>query len=322
MKYSALLLRDMHPSGKTLLEENDCEVMIADGTELSDYQDQLKRCNAIFVRNEPVTSQMIDMAPNLKVIAKHGVGYDNIDVAYATKKGIQVVYAPLGNNNSVAEMAMMHILSCARRIRRSQQELINGNYDIRFVLNDTHEIKGKTLALIGCGRIAGLVAQKASAGFGMRVIGYDPFVKPGMTECGIEVIADRDQVFSEADFVSVHLPALPDTIHSIGIKEFRLMKKTAFLINTARGNVIQEDDLVEALNTGEIAGAGLDVFEKEPVEKNNPLLAMDHVSVTPHCSGLTVEASENLSYTGAAGILEVLYHKPLTWPVNKVEYNG
>ncbi len=322
MKYSVLLLRDLHPSGKTLLEEHDCEVMIAEGPALLDYQDQLERCNAIFVRNEPVTPQMMDMAPNLKVIAKHGVGYDNIDVEYASKKGIQVVYAPLGNNNSVAEMAIMHILSCARRMRYSQQELINGNYNIRFTLNNTHEIKGKTLALIGCGRIARLVAEKASAGLGMKVIGYDPFVKPGMMECGIEVVEDRNRVFSEADFVSVHLPALPDTIHSIGMKEFGIMKKTAFLINTARGNVIREEELVDALNRGEIAGAGLDVFEDEPVKKNNPLLAMDHVSVTPHCSGLTVEASENLSYTGAAGILEVLYHKPLTWPVNKVECNG
>ncbi len=322
MKYKALFLRDLHESGKKLLQEHDCEVVIARSLKLEEYRDQLEACDAVFVRNEPVTAEMMDLAPNLKVVAKHGVGYDNIDVAYATKKGIQVVYAPTGNINSVAEMTMLHILSCARRLRHSQEEFIKGNYNVRFQMNDTHEIEGKTLALIGCGNIARLVAKKAVYGFGMRVIGYDPFVKKKQLECGIEMIEDRDQVFAEADFVSIHLPSLPDTIHSIGKREFQLMKPTAYLINTARGNLICEEELIEALKTGEIAGAGLDVYEEEPPAADNPLLFMDQVNVTPHCGGLTVEASERLSYTGAKGILEVLYHEPLTWPVNQVRDDG
>lgn len=318
MKYCALLLKDLHCSGKNLLEQHNCEVRIAKGPALEDYVEDLKVCSAIFVRNEPVTKEMIDLAPDLKVIAKHGVGYDNIDVAYATKKGIRVVYAPLGNIESVADMAMLHILCCARRMHHTQTEFYQGNYNVRFQMNGTHQLKGKTLGLIGCGNIGKLVAQRAGHGFGMRVIGYHPTRTPGPDGAGIEITNDRESVFRESDFVSIHLPARPDTIHSIGRQEFQWMKKTAYLINTSRGNIVCEQDLAEALRLGEIAGAGLDVFEGEPVGMDNPLLRMDNVFATPHCSGLTDEASETLSYTGAQGILEVLYHKPVTWPVNEV----
>lgn len=318
MKHIALLLKDLHCSGKNLLEQNDCEVRIAKGPKLADYIDDLKVCNAIFVRNEPVTKEMIDNAPNLKVIAKHGVGYDNIDVVYATRKGIQVVYAPRGNIESVADMAMLHILCCARRMHHTQTEFYRGNYNVRFQMDGTHQLKGKTLGLLGCGNIGRLVAKRARYGFGMEVIGYHPTQASGLNEYGIEITNDREAVFRQSDFVSIHLPSVPETIHSIGKQEFHWMKGTAYLINTARGNILCEDELIDALKQKEIAGAGLDVFEKEPVDIENPLLHMDNVFATPHCSGLTDEASEALSYTGAQGILEVLYHKPVTWPVNEV----
>lgn len=318
MKYCALLLKDLHCSGKQLLEQHSCEVRIAKGPAIADYIEDLRVCDAIFVRNEPVTKEMIDQAPNLKVIAKHGVGYDNIDVEYATKKGIQVVYAPTGNIESVADMTILHILCCARKIRHTQEEFYRGNYNIRFQMSGTHELKGKILGIIGCGHIGQLVARRARYGFGMEVIGYHPARTPGPDESGIVITNDRKSVFCSSDFVSIHLPAAPDTIHSIGMQEFQWMKKTAYLINTARGSIIRENELIKALDQKEIAGAGLDVFEQEPPSAENPLLHMDNVFATPHCSGLTDEASENLSYTGAAGILEVLYHKPVTWPVNRL----
>lgn len=318
MKYRVLLLKDVHRSGKNLLKQHDCEVRIAKGPKMTDYLEDLKSCHAVFVRNEPVTREMIDQAPNLRVIAKHGVGYDNIDVDYATEKGIQVVYAPTGNIESVADMTMLHILCCARKIRHTQTEFYGGNYNVRFQMSGTHELKGKTLGLIGCGNIGKLVARRARYGFDMKAIGYHPTRTPGPDAFGIDIANDREFVFRNSDFVSIHLPATPDTVHSIGRREFLWMKPTACLINTARGSILRENELIEALNQGEIAGAGLDVFEKEPVDPENPLLHMDNVFVTPHCSGLTDEASENLSYTGAQGILEVLYHKPVTWPVNQV----
>lgn len=319
MEYRVLLLRDVHESGKKLFEEHDCEIVVAKGTALEDYLQDLRVCDALLVRNEPVTAKMMDEAGNLKVIAKHGVGYDNIDVEYATKKGIQVVYAPMGNMNSVADMAMLHILGCARRLRHTQNEFYSGNYDVRFQMADTHQLFGKVLGVIGCGKIARGVAKRAKYGFGMRVIGYDPYIKPGMLDCGIEVLEERDEIFKQADFVSIHLPSTSDTIHSIGMREFELMKKTACIINTARGNILCEEELIQALDQKIIAGAGLDVFETEPVEAGHPLLKMDQVLVTPHCSGLTDEASEEISRTAAMGILEVLYNKEVTWPVNEVK---
>ena len=316
MKYCVLLFKDVHSYGKNLLEQNDCEVRIAKGPHIGDYIDDLKVCSALFVRNEPVTKEIIDQAPNLQVIAKHGVGYDNIDVEYATEKGIQVVYAPMGNIESVADMTMLHILCCARKIHHTQNEFFRGNFNIRYQMDGAHQLKGKTLGLIGCGNIGKLVAKRARYGFDMEVIGYHPTQTPGLNQFGIRITHDREAVFRESDFVSIHLPATPDTIHSIGKREFQWMKKTAYLINTARGSIICEQELIDALNQKEIAGAGLDVFEKEPADMDNPLLHMEQVFATPHCSGLTDEASESLSYTGAQGILEVLYHKPITWPVN------
>lgn len=319
MGYRVLLLRDVHESGKKLFEEHDCEIVVAKGTELEDYLQELRVCDALLVRNEHVTAKMMDEAGNLKVIAKHGVGYDNIDVEYATKKGIRVVYAPMGNMNSVADMAMLHILGCARRLRHTQNEFYNGNYDVRFQMADTHQLFGKVLGVVGCGKIARGVAKRAKYGFGMRVIGYDAYIKPGMLDCGIEVLEERDEIFKQADFVSIHLPSTSNTIHSIGMREFGLMKKTAYVINTARGNILCEEELIQALEQKIIAGAGLDVFETEPVEAGHPLLKMEQVLVTPHCSGLTEEASEEISRTAAMGILEVLYNKEVTWPVNEVK---
>ncbi|WP_162606816.1 hydroxyacid dehydrogenase [Megamonas hypermegale] len=318
MKYCVLLLKDVHSSGKELLKQNDCEVKIAKGQNIEDYIDELKICDAIFVRNEPVTREMIDKAPNLKVIAKHGVGYDNIDVAYATEKKIQVVYVPKGNIESVADMTMLHILSCARKIHQTQNEFYGGNYNIRYQMSGTHQLKNKILGLIGCGNIAKLVAKRAKYGFGMKVIGYHPRRPEGIDENGIQIMNDREAVFKMADFISIHLPAKKDTIHSIGMYEFELMKPTAYLINTARGNIVREDELITALEKKEIAGAGLDVFAKEPVDLNNPLLHMENVFATPHCSGLTDEASENLSYIGAKQILEVFHHEPVDYPVNNI----
>ena len=274
--------------------------------------------DAVFVRNEKITAEIMDAAPKLKVIAKHGVGYDNIDVEAATKRKIQVVYAPRGNTNAVAEDAMMMILCCARRYGQAHNELVRGNYDIRYVLNDAYEVTGKTLGLIGCGNIARNLAKKAKYGFGMKVIGFDPFVNV-KTEADIELATDREEVFRQADFISIHMPSTPETRHSIGENEFQMMKKTAYIINTSRGDIIDETALIQALQKGELLGAGLDVFETEPVGMDNPLLVMDEVITSPHIAGMTKEASDKLSLMGAEGIVQALYGEKLTWPVNHLE---
>ena len=319
MKYKVFLLKDVAQSGKDYLKEHDCDVVIAASEDEDEIIKQAQGCHGIFVRNENVTARMMDGIPTLKVIAKHGVGYDNIDIEAATKRNIQVVYAPLGNVNSVAEHALLLLLACARKYTIASDELKSGNYAIRFSLSGAHEIKGKTLGLLGYGHIAKCFAKKAKNGLEMNVISYTRSSKPGINEDGVEMVENRDDLFKRADYLSIHVPSTPETRHSIGMREFMLMKKGACIINTARGNIINEAELVEALNKGIIAGAGLDVLEKEPVDKDNPLLKMEQVVVTPHVAGMTVEASDALSLTGAKGIVETLYGLPITYPVNTIK---
>lgn len=318
MSYRVVLLKKLADTGINYLKENDCEVFISSGTTEEEYINDMKDCNALFVRNEKITGKMMDMAPNLKVIAKHGIGYDNIDVESATKRNIQVVYAPTGNVNSVAEHALMLILCCAKRLELVNHEMKNGNYEIRYTLPDAHEVKNKTLGLIGCGNIAKMLAKKAYFGMDMRVIGYDPYQKSGMNEFGIEILEDRNEVIKQSDFISIHLPSTNDTKGGFGKAEFEIMKETAYLINTSRGDVIKEADLIDALENESIKGAGLDVFETEPVKQDNPLLNMINVITSPHSAGMTVEASNALSLAGAQGIVEVLHGKKITWPVNQI----
>lgn len=318
MSYRVVLLKKLADTGINYLKEHDCEVIISSGKTEEEFIKDMKDCDALFVRNEKITGAMMDTVPGLKVIAKHGIGYDNIDIDAATKRGIQVVYAPMGNVNSVAEHAMMLILTGAKRYGIVNGEMKNGNYDIRYTLSDGYEVKNKTLGLIGCGNIAKALAKKAHFGMEMRVIGYDPYQKPGLNEAGIEILGSREEVISQSDFISIHLPSTIETRGSFGKKELEMMKSTAFLINTSRGDIVAEEDLILALKKGIIKGAGLDVYEKEPVGAENELLKMDNVIATPHTAGMTVEASDALSLTGAQGIIEVLYGKEITWPVNRI----
>lgn len=301
-----------------MLKENNCEVIISSGTTEEEYINEIKDCDALFVRNEKITPKIMDAAPKLKVIAKHGIGYDNIDINYATKKGIQVVYAPLGNINSVAEHAMLLIMTCARRYGFVEREFKSGNYNIRYTLEDAHDVNGKTLGLIGCGNIGQELAKKAIYGFNMKVIGYDPYVNEEKLDIPIEIVESKEDLLKKSDFISLHMPSTKETKGSFGLEEFKMMKKSAYIINTSRGDIIKEKDMIQALKEGIISGAGLDVYEKEPISIDNSLLSMDNVIATPHCAGMTAEASERLSYGGAQGILEVLLNKKLTWPVNKL----
>lgn len=318
MSYQVLLLKKLADTGIRYLMEHGCDVLISKGKTEEDFIRDMKNCDGLFVRNEKITGHMMDMAPKLKVIAKHGIGYDNIDIEAATKRNIQVVYAPMGNVNSVAEHAMMLILASAKRYGVVNQELKQGNYEIRYTLSDGYEVKNKTLGLIGCGNIAKILARKAYFGMDMRVIGYDPYQKPGFNEAGIEILESREDVIRQSDFVSIHLPSTDATKHSFGKAEFELMKPTAYLINTSRGDIVIEEELIEALQNNVIKGAGLDVYDKEPVLMNNTLLHLPNVIATPHSAGMTVEASDALSLTGAQGIIEAFMGKTITWPVNRI----
>jgi D-3-phosphoglycerate dehydrogenase len=289
--------------GLDFLRQKGYEIKTGRGAEKPVFVEDLRDCDAVIVRRAAVDEEVFSACPALKVVAKHGVGLDSIDIGAARRHGCRVVYAPAANTLSVAEHAMGLMLACAKKLPLKIKEYARGNYAIK----DTAlggEISGKTLGLIGAGRIARELARIAAGGFGMRVLAYDPFLPTGFTG-GVLETADRETVLREADFVSVHIPATRETAKSFGAKDFAAMKPTACFINTARGKIVDEEALVKALREGRIAGAGLDVCDPEPAPPENPLFAMDNVVMTPHCGGVTREAMVRMAMDAAMGIDEV-----------------
>ena len=256
-----------------------------------------------------ITKEVIDASPYLKVISGAGVGLDNIDVNYATRKGIPVLHAPSVNKVSTAEHAVMMILSLGKQIIPFHDEMKKGNYSFRDSLSPI-ELKGKKVGLIGFGNIAQEVAKRLILGFEMNVTAWVRDFKPekhGIAEVlGVYINTDMEEVFRESDFVSLHIPLKENTRQSIDGRYFSLMKPSAYLINTARGGIINQNDLYAALVECRIAGAGLDVFDPEPPAANLPLLTAPNVILTPHVGGTTVECNRITSTTVAQNVVKVL----------------
>ncbi|QNK39131.1 hydroxyacid dehydrogenase [Caproicibacter fermentans] len=319
-KMKVLFLREMDQSGRDILRKNGIEVLVSHGKSEADFIRDLRetQVEGILCRTGKVTPAMIDASENLRVIAKHGVGLDNIDLDYATKRGIQVVYAPTGNSNSVAEHALFLMLACARRFRYVDEIFRGGDFNVRYTLHNTFELQGMTLGLLGCGRIGQLLAKKAAYGLGMKVIGYDPFLSQEKLKAPIQ-LKTKAEVLREADFVSLHMPSTPQTRGSIAAGDFRLMKPTASFINVARGDVVVENDLIAALQGGEILGAGLDVYDGEPIGPEHPLLNLPQVVATPHTAATTEQAVKRCCMTAAQGIVEVLTGEEISFPANHLK---
>lgn len=303
MSFRILLPQPILESGRQYLLEKGYELVDGSGFDEEDIIRDIRGCDAMIVRTAKITERILEAADRLKVIARHGAGFDGVDLEAARKKGILVLYAPKANSQSVAELAVFYMLHCSRNFKLVQK-LYRDDYRFAKFNVEKHELNGKTLGLIGVGNIGGLVAKKAALGFDMKVIAFDPYAKE--LPDYIEVAESREEVFEKADYVSLHVPATPETVNSVGEKEFRLMKPTAFLINTSRGSVVDEEALIRALNEKEIAGAALDVLKQEPIDKDNPLLEMDNVVTAPHIGAATKEASARASLICAQGIDDYL----------------
>lgn len=278
----------------------------------------LAQCDAILSRAIPLIEEKdLKQAPNLKVIGRYGVGVDNIDVEACTRYGVQVTNAPLSNWVSVAEHAWMFIMECAKNVTKVN-ELFRGEQHYFNARNNDSGIDlcERTVGILGLGRIGKRLAQYALA-FETKVIAYDPFVTQEQAPEGV-IMMSRDDVLKNADFISLHLPALPSTNKSIGKAEFEMMKPTAYFINCARGSIVDEAALINALQNKVIAGAGVDVFEVEPPAADNPLLYMDNTVCSPHLAGATKDANDRMGLHAAQGIHEVLSGTAPTWPVNKI----
>lgn len=308
-----LITEPIHSDAVALLKER-FEVVQGSGTQ--HVAEELAGCDGILVRSAHVTEDDMNRNPQLKVIAKHGMGLDSIDVAAATARKIAVVNAPFANMNAVSEHICMLILSLSKQTVRMDRLTRNGAFSMRNSFL-TKELKGSTLGIIGLGKISRLVAKKM-AGFEMKIIANDPFIDPNSAaELGVEMVR-AEEVYRSSDFVLVHTSLTEDTYHLVGESAFSIMKPTAYFINAARGAVVDEAALIKALENGKIAGAGLDVFEQEPPAADNPLLKMEQVIVSPHNAALTEGALRAMAMDSAQGIVDYLEGKVPQYLCNQV----
>jgi D-3-phosphoglycerate dehydrogenase len=275
--------------------------------------DAVPSYDGLLVRSQTrVTREILEAGERLKVVGRAGAGVDTIDVEAATERGIVVVNAPGGNSVSAAELAVAHMLALARHLVAANSSLSRGEWDRKSFLGT--EVRGKTAGLVGLGQVGSEVARRLR-GLDMHILAYDPFVPGERAEVlGVETV-DLDELLSRADFVSLHTALTPETKHLLGRKQFELMKEGARLINTARGALIDEEALREALDTGRVAGAALDVFENEP-PTGHPLIGHPKVIATPHLGASTLEAQGKVAADVAQQVLAVLEGRPATSAVN------
>lgn len=314
MSYDILISDPLHEDGIQPLQVHP-EMNVIVETELSQeaLEQRIETVDALVVRSQTqVTRTLIEKAKNLKIIGRAGVGVDNIDLEAATEHGMIVVNAPNGNTNSAAEHTMAMLMSLSRKIPQAHMALKHHKWERNKYVGT--ELKGKTLGVIGMGRIGAEVAYRAK-GQRMHVIAYDPFLtEEKANKLGIRY-GSVDEVIAAADFITVHTPLLKETKHLINADAFEKMKPGVQIINCARGGIIDEAALYDAIISKKVAGAALDVFEEEPI-RNNRLLELPEVIVTPHLGASTVEAQENVAIDVSEDIIRFLTEGTVKNPVN------
>jgi D-3-phosphoglycerate dehydrogenase len=279
-----------------------------------ELEQALATASALIVRSETrVTAAMIDAAPNLKVVARAGIGVDTIDVAAATRRGIAVMNAPGANTVSAAEHAIALLLSLLRHIPEAAETMRQGGWDRKRF--EGSELRGKTLGVVGLGRIGGYVARLAQA-FGMTIVAYDPFVTPQRAAELQARLVPIERLLEEADIVTLHVSLTDETRHLLNAPRLALMKTTAFLVNTARGELVDEAALVAAVKEKRIAGAAIDVFAEEPLPKESPLRGLDRVLLTPHLAASTSEAQRRVAIEICTAVREALLRGDLSPAIN------
>lgn len=315
-KHKILLIEPIHQCGLSYLEEHGCTIIWTDGFEPQHLLAVVGDVDAILARAQGnIDGKLMDHAPKLKIIGRHGIGVDNIDVPAATQRGIHVVNTPQAPVEAVAEYVVMSLIALPRRLPQADHATRTGDWGFR---NKAHapELLGKTLGIVGFGRIGRRIAEICALGFGMQVLYTDAF--PASPEEEKRLGARRvelDDLLATSDYISLNVPLLDSTHHLFNKAAFARMKPNAIVVNCSRGPVIDEQALVEALKSEQIAGAVLDVFEQEPVASDNPLLTMSNVLVSPHYSGQSLESSQKMAMV-ATDIVRVLNGQKPACPVN------
>jgi len=308
-----LIPQDIVQEGKDYLKKHGHEVVIGSAFDIETIKREVADADALLVRTASYPAEVLEAGKKLKVISRHGVGVDNIDVKKATELGIRVTYTPEANASTVSELALGFLIALARKIVVCDKATRSNNFNIRNTLPIT-DLSGKTLSIIGFGRIGKLVARKAMHGLDMNIVVYDPYVK-AVPE-GINLVKDLKDALKVADFISLHLPSTEETRNLINSKTIKLMKKSVNIVNCARGDLVNESEITTALREGQIAGLATDVFAQEPPPKDHPFFDLENVILTPHNASLTYECMVRMAVQAAEGIVDVLSGKEPTWALN------
>lgn len=318
-KYKVVVTDARHSSyaiEKQILESIDAELVTCNCKTEDDVISACADADGILLDMAPMTAKCIESLHKCKVINRYGVGYDNVDVEAATRKGIQVSNVPDYCAEDVSDHALALLMSCLRQTSLRDRLVRQGNWNIHA--GTSVRLKGKTLGVLGAGRIAQALIRKVS-GFGFaRILAYDPYISAEkMASFGAEK-ATKEEVLANSDFVSLHMPVTPETTGMIDDEAIKLMKPTAILINTGRGPLVNDAALVKALQEERIAFAGLDTHCKEPLPAESPYLKLDNVVLTDHTAYNTIEGVEELKTKSAMNVADVLQGLPSKYPVNKI----
>jgi D-3-phosphoglycerate dehydrogenase len=315
MKKKILIVQPIHESGMRVFDDR-FDVRVASDPSAATVIKEIQGVEGVVLRMAPFTREIIEAADSLKVIGRHGVGVDTIDVKAATERGIVVTNTPEANALSVAEHTITVIGALAKRVVVYDRAIRTGGWEIRNSYKAV-DLDGRTLGLVGIGRIGTLVARKAAAAYNMKVIAFDPYVAPEKArEMGITLVPASEDVFRQADVVSMHTPLTPEMRRFVNATRLGLMKPTAFLINFSRGEVVDEKALYTALKTGVIAGAAIDVYDPEPPLNDNPLYELENIILSPHSAALTQECVIRMAVGAAEGVVDVLTGKRPQFVVN------
>ena len=292
----------IHQKGLDLLHEHKFDFIEISDTSPENLNKELRNIDGIILRTAQLPNEVLDNCPKIKIISRHGVGYDNVDINYLNKRNIALAITGTSNAVSVSEHVMALFLHLTKIIILSDELTRKGQFQNKGQLPDFYELYKKNVLIFGFGRIGQAVA-KCCLGFEMSVYVFDPFVESALIESmGCNPIS-KEEGLKISDYISVHLPLNKETNNFISSDEFKLMKPNCILVNTARGGVVNEQKLYEALNQKKIAGAGLDVFEQEPPQKNNPLFNLSNAIFTPHNAALTLECRERMAIESSENVV-------------------
>lgn len=305
-----LIVQPIHPDGTELLRAAGFEPRLASKSDMTTVASEIGDAAAVITRSAGLNAAAMDAAPRLRAVGSHGVGVNAIDVAHATKLGIPVFNTPDANRASVAEHTLALMLAVAKRIATGDDATRRVDFDFKYHAA-LFDLSGKTLGIVGFGGIGRRVAAMAKAAFGMSVLVASKSADPAaLRQLGYEPAA-LDELLAKSDVVSLHLPLIAQSKYLLGERELRLMKRSAILVNTARGSLVDEGALVKALAEGTIGGAGLDVFESEQMPQSHPLLKAPNAILTPHVAGSTQEALKRTAEQLVERLVAIFGGKPM-----------